>query len=133
MSSKIKLLFFGIFLLFASIVQAATPTTAISVPTKSIVVKKDSPQFSINLSSNPTTGYSWMVERYSARFIELIGHHYQASQTNLIGASGMDIWTFKVKPEAFIAPRVLKIHMLYAHPWNISDNSKKTVFSIVTQ
>ncbi len=113
---------------------ASTPDAAplASNPQKSIMVAQKEPQFTIILPSNPTTGYSWFIEAYDANLLTLVKHRYNPPTNAMPGAGGFEAWIFAVKPEAFAAPQVTKINLIYARPWNISTTtSKKTTFTVV--
>jgi inhibitor of cysteine peptidase len=131
-----------IFLLVASVVMASIFTAAnaaskstdiFSDPNKTILVTDKAPQFTIVLHANPTTGYSWTVAKYNPVFIKVVKHVYQAPNTQLIGAGGVDVWTFRAKPLAFSAPHRLAINMLYVRPWEAQGESKSLMFMLVTQ
>lgn len=100
--------------------------------TKSISVTKENPQFTILLAANPTTGYTWMVNQYDSNLIKVVGHKYNPPISQIVGAGGIDVWTFEIKPIAFAAPHVLKIKMLYARAWNVDENSTTKEFTVVT-
>lgn len=54
--------------------------------------------FSIQLRSNPTTGYRWqLVEPFDKTRLEKVGNHYQAdaNPNRMVGVGGTEIWTFK--------------------------------------
>lgn len=99
----------------------------------SIMVTADEPQFTIKLKSNPTTGYSWFLREYDTALIEPVGHRYEAPTNQLIGASGFEIWTFKVKPIALTVPHQTSLRMVYARPWTKTDSSTQLVFHVMTQ
>src|SRR5688500_6563929 len=70
-----------------------------------ILVTVKSPEFSIQLKSNPTTGYSWYLREYDSNLVAPVKHQFQANnEKKLIGAPGFEVWTFKMKPAAFIVP-----------------------------
>lgn len=122
--------FFTCFNLNAETINTANPFTN---PNKSIVVAQANPEFTISLAANPTTGYSWHVESYRHHLVSIVSHQFRPSTTKLVGAGGVETWTFKVQPEAFVAPHVTKIKMLYARPWDINENTKTVDFLVVTQ
>lgn len=118
--------------LFYQTVNADSAKQPYTDPSKSILLGKDNPQFTISLASNPTTGYTWMIKHYKVGLVTVVGHKFQPPISQLVGAGGVDVWTFKLAPEAFNAPHVLKIDMLYARPWDVSDNNKEEEFTVVT-
>lgn len=128
-------LFFFISLGFFSIAFAADKNKpAIYTKKKNhIVVTQAQPQFSIQLKSNPTTGFSWFLRDYNPQFIQPLSHHFEAGHdTPLIGAPGYEIWTFKVKTPAFTVPLQTPIHFIYARPWEKAKTSTEITFWIAT-
>ena len=85
---------------------------------ETITVTPQSLEFSIQLSSNPTTGYSWALDSYDHRFLTLVRHQYIPSSPQLIGSGGHEIWTFKALSIVFAVPnRTTVIKLIYARPW----------------
>jgi inhibitor of cysteine peptidase len=99
------------------IVLAESSANNLSDPNKAIQVSQKDSQFNITLAANPTTGYVWLLEKYDPNFVTVVKHVFQAPDTKLVGAGGVDVWTFKLTPVAFSAPHILKIKLLYARPW----------------
>ncbi len=123
----------AIFLLSTSMVFADnTPAT--------ITVHAKHPQFTIQLKSNPSTGYRWVLREYSERFLQMEEHHFQPAKTRfLVGAPGYEVWTFHVKPTAFVTAQSLVIRFAYIRPWeanraNYHDAPKapSAVFHVLT-
>jgi predicted secreted protein len=54
-------------------------------------------EFTIVLTSNPTTGYHWeLVGDLDGDVIEFVSQEYQStSEPGLAGGGGLDIWTFR--------------------------------------
>jgi inhibitor of cysteine peptidase len=50
--------------------------------------------FTIQLQSNPSTGYQWKPT-YNSSSITLVNQTYMASNTSLLGAPGADVFTFQ--------------------------------------
>lgn len=92
----------------------------------------DQPLFVIQLKSNPTTGYSWFLEPYDHKFIQLVEHWYVPSKKTLAGAGGTEQWQFQLTKEAFTAPHTLFIKLSYRRPWETQPASKSVVFEIKT-
>jgi inhibitor of cysteine peptidase len=102
-----------------------TPVAAIS---------SDHPTFTIKLKSNPTTGYAWYLRDFNASLIEPVKHVFEmATDKKLIGASGYELWTFKVKPAGFVVPQQMMIRFVYARPSETADNSTLLIFKVTTQ
>lgn len=98
-----------------------------------ITATSDHPQFKIKLKSNPTTGYSWFLREYDRNLILPLRHKFEApADKRLIGAPGYEIWTFRVKPEAFAVPQQMTIRFIYSRPWQGSEQAKSLTFRIST-
>lgn len=103
-------------------------------PNKVILVSKKDRTFTINLKSNPTTGYSWvLVGDYNSNMIEPISHTFNPPDTKLVGAPGYETFTFKVDRDGFNAPQKFQLHFQYVRPWVVSDNAQKLKFTIITK
>lgn len=93
-----------------------------------ILVTVRNPVFMIKLKSNPTTGYSWILKTYDPKLINLMSHRYVRPATNLIGASGYELWTFSAQQKLLGAKTT--IQLLYARPWQPNVNNKSLVFTV---
>lgn len=51
----------------------------------------------ISLASNPTTGYRWAVDGEVPVHLEQVGEPTYSSESTLVGAGGMETWTFRGK------------------------------------
>lgn len=92
------------------------------------------PTFIIKLKSNPTTGYSWFLREYDDSLITPVKHSFEkASNTNLMGAPGYELWTFTIKPAGFAVPQQTLLRFVYTRPWQGNDGSTQVVFRISTQ
>lgn len=117
---------------FAEYTSSKSATDYYTEDKPNIMVSKESPQFTIKLKSNPTTGFSWYLREYNSRLISPVKHGFEHPNTKLIGAPGYELWTFKVKPDAFVVPQQLMIKMIYARPFS-TDGGTQVVFRISTQ
>jgi inhibitor of cysteine peptidase len=53
-------------------------------------------EFKISLQSNPTTGYRWQFAKApDEKILKLLREDYEHPNSNLAGAGGKQIWTFK--------------------------------------
>lgn len=117
----------------------STPTTAsfsstqikLSADSKPIHVTSAHPEFTLTLTSNPTTGYSWYLRSYNSQLITLVGHKFVTSHRLLPGSGGKEVWTFKVNPNGFLAPQVSCIQLIYARPWEMKSGEIKK-FTVIT-
>lgn len=97
-----------------------------------VMVTAKQPEFVIKLKSNPTTGYTWFLQDYDTNLIAPVKHSFQAPNTNLVGASGYEEWTFRVKPAGFVVPRQINLSFIYARPWKGGGTANQMVFHIMT-
>src|SRR3990167_4409142 len=107
-------------LLFSTAIFATAPQPTFTSPKTAIVVNEKNSIFVITLASNPTTGYSWSVDKKNLDMsaIRIIGHKYVApTNRKLIGAPGYEAWAFQVKHHVFQKPQTLHITMIYSRPW----------------
>ena len=66
-------------------------------------------QFEIRLDSNPSTGYSWEVaEGAASNTVELLTRRHEPADTELVGASGVDVFVF----EALVGAGTLRLEYL---------------------
>lgn len=68
----------------------------------------------VKLCSNQTTGFKWADKANisDASILQQIDHKYIAPGTNMPGAPGEEIWTFKA-----VNPGASTISMEYGRPW----------------
>eukprot|EP00292_Cryptomonas_paramecium_P024196 CAMPEP_0113680918 /NCGR_PEP_ID=MMETSP0038_2-20120614/11640_1 /TAXON_ID=2898 /ORGANISM="Cryptomonas paramecium" /LENGTH=144 /DNA_ID=CAMNT_0000599461 /DNA_START=13 /DNA_END=447 /DNA_ORIENTATION=- /assembly_acc=CAM_ASM_000170 len=85
-------------------------------------------EFTVNLESNPTTGYSWQLVS-SSEYIEKVDNKYVAtsSQPGLVGGGGTDVWTFKGK-----APGSGELVFAYKRPWETDSFTQAKVAFVVS-
>lgn len=100
---------------------------------QSIMVSADHPEFTLKLKSNPTTGYSWFLRDYDPDMMTPIKHSFEGTTPKLMGSPSYELWTFKVKPTAFVVPQETVIRMVYTRPWETNDGSTQIVFRVMTQ
>jgi predicted secreted protein len=78
--------------------------------------------FSIELTSNPSTGYGWQIGKsLNAVVLQLVGNIYDEAQSTKIGAGGKEIWTFKA-----VGKGTATIEMTYGRPWEKNTPAAKT-------
>lgn len=98
------------------------------------VVTPTQSTFVIQLKSNPTTGYSWFLREYNDNLLTPVKHTFIAPKDKkLMGAPGMEEWTFKAKPAAFVVPQETTIRFVYTRPWEQSDNTTQMIFKVITR
>lgn len=130
---KIRKLFLFVLTLLLLNTYVVAETSNIHTTDKlSFVVTADQPEFVLKLKSNPTTGYSWFLSDYNANLIEVIKHSYEPPEKKLVGASGSELWTFRVKPVGFVVPHQTLIRLVYSRPWENPTGPEETTFRITT-
>ena len=95
-----------------------------------ILLTPGAKNFSFSLSSNPTTGYHWVVSAQDKKKIKLNRSYYQSSQQILMGAGGQQVFDFTV----LHADKKLDttIRLLYARSWE-KKSVKTQVVHITTK
>lgn len=123
------LVFLGVFIF--SWVYADEKIT-LTDPNKGIAVSTTSPEITIILKSNPSTGYSWFLSHYNHHLITPKSHRF-VRNTNpyVLGAPGFEIWKFSVNSQAFHVPRVSELRFKYLRPWSISSHASQQSFTIL--
>src|SRR4029079_2586036 len=96
-----------------------------------IYVDRDHSQFTIQLDSNRTTGYSWSIKSYDKKFISEVSHEYIPSNTKLIGASGYEKWVFQASSNFWKGSESTRVTLEYARPWEHGKSIKTTVYKVV--
>ncbi len=98
-----------------------------------IVVRPEHPEFVIRLESNRTTGYSWFLRAHDRNLIKTVKHVYEAPENKkLMGAPGYEVWTFRMKPEAFSVPQQTIIRFIYVRPWEASSSATQLAYKVTT-
>jgi predicted secreted protein len=94
-------------------------------------VPRDQLKFSIQLVSNPTTGYRWqLLEGNDKKEVVLVSHTYHAPTHSLVGAAGFERWVFKRRLPSSLSPQKITLFFVYARPWE-SQPGKKILFEVV--
>ncbi len=83
--------------------------------------------FHIEQDANPTTGYQWKVAKpFDSRVINLLDSRYLGPDSQLIGAGGKEVWTFKVVGRGKTA-----VVLEYSRPWEKEGDKQTVVFNVV--
>lgn len=91
---------------------------------------KSGTEFTIRLPSNPTTGYRWdLSSPPDEAVVKFASKDYKPSGTGLMGAGGMETWTFKA-----VARGKAEIFLHYARPWEKGvEPNKRAAFVVVVR
>lgn len=88
------------------------PSITVSESQTNIEVKKNQ-KFTIELTSNASTGYSWSLnDTYDKNVVTKVSNKYEAANTSLVGAPGKELWVFKGKDAG-----TTKLSFKYIQPW----------------
>jgi inhibitor of cysteine peptidase len=118
LAMKSSILLAALFVGFLSPALAADPTIITAEPGKT---------FTLTLDSNPTTGYRWeLANPVDEKHVKLISSEYHRGSTQLMGAGGKEIWTFKAAAEGNT-----KIHLKYVRPWETNMPPAQTTNFLV--
>ncbi|EKD73353.1 MAG: hypothetical protein ACD_45C00348G0002 [uncultured bacterium] len=121
----------AVLLLFFHSVFAANANSVYTEDKLAVMVLANHPEFIIKLKSNPTTGYSWFLRSYDANLIQPVKHVFEPpADKKLMGASGYDVWTFRIKPAGFVVPQQTVMRFVYARPWTVADDAQQLVFTV---
>jgi inhibitor of cysteine peptidase len=138
---KIKLVILGVLALMTISLLACTAVASadsvdVSVNdfngqnniTKEITVSAGG-SFKVSLESNATTGFSWpeQAEIGSTAVVEQKDHEYLAPTSDLMGAPGKEVWTFKA-----LTKGTTVIAMEYSRPWEGGEQAEWTFNLTVT-
>jgi inhibitor of cysteine peptidase len=135
MKTKLILL---VILLFSwnAFAKAETVETELPVYTDAkpaIMLNQEKAEFVLKLKSNPATGFSWFLRDYDDRLMKPVKHRLiTSSDKKLIGEPSYELWTFRMKPNAFIVPQQTLIRLTYARPWVTDNNSTQVIFVVST-
>jgi inhibitor of cysteine peptidase len=116
-----------------SLLILAFGMTNVLAQNKMVTATKASPNFSVTVKSNPSTGYSWSITSYDKNLIKPLGHSYQTPNTRLIGASGSETFSFKVLDNGFTRPQKTQIKMQYRRPWQKSNGGSSMTITVQTR
>lgn len=133
MQAFIKLVF--LFMAIFSVGKAIAEPVIYTEDKPAVMVTPNQPVFSIKLKSNPTTGFSWYLRSYDSNVLQPVKHVFIAPENKkLIGASGYEMWTFKVKANGFLVPMQTMIRFVYGRAWESNaQGTQQMVFQVTTK
>jgi inhibitor of cysteine peptidase len=83
------------------------------------------PHFTITLPANPTTGYHWELTQSDQKLYTLTNQHYVKPTSQLMGAQGNTVFTFKLTGKD--KPAQSNMVFTYTRSWDKSQDSKQPV------
>lgn len=85
-------------------------------------------EFTLTLTSNITTGYHWeLAEPLDETIVKLVDSQYEAPKTNVVGAGGQEVWTFRG-----VGQGQTTINLKYVRPWEKDVPPEKTASYTLT-
>ena len=84
----------------------------------------------ITLKANATTGYQWYAGKYDHQVLKLVKYHYDAGNSQMMGAPGKAEFTFAIQPSFRTAPQVTQINFYYQRPWEHSGVAQHKVIMV---
>ena len=118
-----------------AVARVKTPVKkAKSVTDKPLLIEATNPVVTVKLSANPSTGYRWLLVDYNPYLIiPISAKFYPPKETKgRVGVPGTTVWQFRIKPDGFKVPQLIKIQMRYARP-GTANGGKLKVLTLVTQ
>lgn len=94
------------------------------VPVNKTIQTHVNDKFTIKLASNPSTGYGWAL-KYNHKFLKLVNITYIPSNSNLAGASGVQVYVFKA-----IKQGNPTIDLKYLRSWEKHSSIKELVYHV---
>jgi len=91
-----------------------------------IIVPANQKQFSINLNSNPTTGYQWKLIKFDKTFLKLTASRYISAKSKLMGVEGQMQFDFKLS-KGKTYPAMTTMIFKYQRPWEPQEGTLQTV------
>jgi inhibitor of cysteine peptidase len=129
---RLKELFFLCWLFFLSHPAfAAGKGVVLLHPQKPIILSSNAKQVTINMVSNPTTGYSWYLKDYDERLFIPFSHTYFSPTAKKIGKAGAESFVFNVQRKASKVKRLSQLTFIYLRPWN-GDIAQTVTFTILS-
>lgn len=102
---------------FGCLLIAITFTSWAKNEPMSIYVVKKQAIFTVDLKSNPTTGYRWQMISYDKALLKFMKRKYVSPKTHLIGSGGIESFKF----QSLKTPIDTVIKFKYVRPWEKSE------------
>ena len=130
---KVKL-YLAMLTLLIGVNASAVKNEPVTDFSKPIVRQLATAEFSVRLTTNATTGYQWFLQAYDSEFVRPLNQRHEPAKSKLEGASGSDVWRFRLRKRAFIVPMMLHLRWEYRRPWEVNEVKRKalTVLTLPT-
>jgi inhibitor of cysteine peptidase len=126
MITMLKRILIGCILLALS--ACSSKTNVFSDPLIPVEISAGS-RFTIELDSNATTGYSWVIMTpMNDPVIRLVKSDYINPQTGLTGAGGKQIWVFEA-----VQTGTTTISLAYKRSWEAAPPIQTAIFTITVK
>jgi len=107
----------AIFAIGGTIAAAAADTNAIlalnAADSGKQITANAGDSFTITLDSNPSTGFTWSISAITDEAVIYdMGNEFKGADTDMVGAGGQEVWTFKTVDEG-----TSTIEMQYSRSW----------------
>ena len=93
---------------------------------KPLILTAQNPTITITLPSNPTTGFAWSIQKYDTNLLKLVSQKYTPPNSHLMGASGIQQYTFQAVQTGFAVTQVGHVVLHYARQWTTVGAMPKT-------
>ena len=99
-----------------------------------IIVAPDQNEVVLNLTSNPSTGFSWQLKGYDEKLFVKVDHQFIPGEAPLgwVGVPGTEEWRFVLNPK-IRKERVGKstrVVLLYRRPWKGGEIGETKTYEI---
>lgn len=104
-----------------------------NIDKQSVLVDLSTHKAQVNLSSTPSTGYSWFVKSVPVELFDNIEYQYNAPDNSgsAVGRSGIASFSFTLSDNAMTVPRLIPVVLTNARPWQPNDGMDKTIWLVV--
>src|SRR3990167_9897785 len=92
---------------------------------KPLVLTAENPEITITLPSNPTTGFTWSIQKYDTNLLKLVLQRYTPPNSRLMGAPGIQQYTFQAIQTGYSVTQVGHVVLQYARQWTTVGATQK--------
>ena len=99
---------------------------------RALVVRAHQDVLQVKLPANATTGFQWYLSHYDHSLLKLQDYYYIAPQTKRVGAPGIAVFVFTVRPAFRLAPQITHIQFVYGRAWSMNTAEPEEVTVVST-